>query len=112
MPLVTGAEILVAVGKPGLVSPDPDAIWAGKCADAVNAAITTALNGYVVVADSAAEDELIRCALIDGQGAYMDRDAPQGVLNVGPDGAPVRLGADVLRACRPVIGRYAIPGIG
>lgn len=112
MEFVDADAILTAVGKPGLTDPDPDAVWAGQCADAVNAAIETALNGYDVVADSAAEAELIRCALVDGQGAYMDRDAPQGVLTVGPDGAPVRLRADVLRSCVPVIDRYAIPGIG
>lgn len=82
------------------------------CAGAVNAAIGTALNGYEVAVDSAAEAELTRAALLDGVAAYQAFDAPSGVLTVGPDGAPVRLPVDVLRACRPVIQRYAIPGIG
>lgn len=110
MPLVEGSAILAQAGKGSPTQADED--WADICADAVNAAIETALNGYTVAADSAAEAELTRCALLDGVGAYMDRDAPQGVLMMGPDGQAVRLRADVLRACVPVVARYAIPGIG
>lgn len=105
-----GAAILAQAGKASPSQADED--WADICAAAVNAAITRRLNGYVVVAASAAEAELTRCALIDGVGAYLDRDAPQGVLMVGPDGQPVRIRADILRASEPIVAGYAIPGIG
>lgn len=107
---MTGAAILAQAGKGTPTA--ADTAWADICAAAVDAAITTALNGYTVVALGPAALELTRCALADGVGAYMDRDAPQGVLMVGPDGAPVRLRADILRVSVPVVARYAIPGIG
>lgn len=89
-----------------------DTTWAGLCAAAVNAAAETGLNGYVPAAASNAEAELARAVLLDGIAAYKDRDAPAGVMSVGPDGAPVRLRPDTLRAAWPVIRRYAPPGIG
>jgi hypothetical protein len=85
---------------------------ADLCAEAVNAAITTALNGYTVAIGSEAEAELARSALLDGVAAYQAFDAPSGVLTIGPDGAPVRLPIDILRASWPVVHRYAVPGIG
>jgi hypothetical protein len=113
MPLgyVTDEAILTEV-LGGADPTDAQSDRARICADAVSAAIDTALNGYVVEADSAAESELARSALLDGVAAYQAFDAPSGVLTVGPDGAPVRLPVDILRASWPAIRRYAIPGIG
>lgn len=85
--------------------------WATLCADAVNAAYETALNGYDPASPSAAEDELSRAALLDGIAAFKDLNSPYGILSVGPDGDAVRVGYDVIRAGRPVIDRYAVPGI-
>lgn len=105
-------EAILAQALGSSTPTDANTDRADICAAAVNAAITTALNGYEVEADSEAEAELTRAALLDGVAAYQAFDAPSGVLNVGPDGSPVRLPVDILRASKPAIGRYAIPGIG
>ena len=110
MPWVEGSAILATAGKANPSTADED--WADLCAAAVDAAITTRLRGLVPAAASAAESELLRAAMQDGLGAYMDRDAPQGILTVGPDGSPVRVRPDILRACVPVLERYTLPGIG
>jgi hypothetical protein len=64
------------------------------------------------VASSAAEAELTRSALLDGIAAYKDRDAPHGILSIGPDGEVARTGSDLVRWSAPVVARYATPGIG
>lgn len=110
MALVDGDAVLAQAGITDAEQWQEDR--AGLCADAVDAAITTALNGYTVEADSEAEAELTRAALLDAVAAYQAFDSPSGVLSVGPDGAPVRLPVDILRASWPAIHRYAIPGIG
>jgi len=108
MPYVTGAAILT---QAGVTSPTAaDTAWATTCAAAVDGAITTLLAGVTPSASGTAE--LNRAALMDGVGAYVDRDAPHGILSLGPDGEAVRLGADVLRASWPVLRRYTLPGIG
>ncbi len=105
----SGSAITTAAGK---ASPTADETsWAATCAAAVNSAITTRLNGYTVVASSDAEKELTRSALLDGLEFFRSKDARFGVLTVGPDGDPVRVAVDILWSV-PVIGRYAIPGIG
>ncbi len=107
---VSGTQITTAVG---ISAPTAAEItWAASCAAAVNAAITTRLNGYTAAVASAAESELARAAILDGAAAFRDLDSPHGVLNLGPDGAVVRTGSDVLRASIPAINRYALPGIG
>jgi hypothetical protein len=103
---VSGPDIEAVIGT------GADTAWAATCAAAVNAAYTTALNGYVPASPSDAEDELTRAALLDGVTAYKDRGSPYGILSVGPDGEEVRVGYDVIRAGFPAIYRYAIPGIG
>lgn len=103
---VTGASLVAALGTTGV-----DSTWAATCAAQVNAAITTRLNGYTVAASSSAEAELTRTALLDGIAAYKDRDAPHGILSVGPDGEVVRVGSDIVRWSAPVILRYAVPGM-
>jgi hypothetical protein len=102
----SGSAIVAALGTTGV-----DSTWAAACAAQVNAAIETRLNGYVPAALSNAEDELARTALLDGIAAYKDRDAPHGILSIGPDGEVARVGSDIVRWSAPVIARYAIPGI-
>lgn len=102
----SGSAIVAALGTTGV-----DSTWAGQCAAQVNSAITTRLNGYTVAASSDAEKELTRTALLDGIAAYKDRDAPHGILSIGPDGEVARVGSDVVRWSAPVIARYAVPGI-
>lgn len=111
---VTGALILAQVAGAGAPSTaEADEEWAAKCAAAVNAAIDQRLEGTTVEVGSNAEAELIRAAVQDGAAAYIERKAPHGVLSLGPDGEAVRLGAEVLRVCLPVIGRYhPTAGIG
>ena len=110
---VDGDAIMLAGGKTPDPSPDPgsDQEWADQCAAAVNAAIETMLNGYTVASPSNAEDELTRAALLDGLEFFRAKDARFGVLNVGPDGEPVRVATNLLWSV-PVIARYATPGMG
>lgn len=108
MPYVTGAAILTHVG---VAAPSAeDETWADVCAAAVEAAIAERLDGDTPSAGFTSELEY--SALVDGAAAYQGRDAPHGVLSIGPDGEVVRLGADILRATLPVIRRHTIPGIG
>lgn len=108
-PYVTGAEILTHVGNG---SPSAaDTTWAGLCAAAIEAAIATRLEGQTP--SSGNEDELQVAAVTDGAALYNTRDGPSGIVNIGPDGDVIRLGADSLRALRPVISRiHATAGIG
>lgn len=108
---VTGAEILTAAG---VTAPTADeTAWAGVCAASVQAAIDTRMEGQTIGAGDDVDDELQRSAVIDGVSAYLSKDAPHGILNVGPDGDVTRLGADVLRASLPVIQRHhPTAGIG
>jgi hypothetical protein len=95
----SGPAIVAALGTTGV-----DGTWAATCADAVNAAIETRLGSYTPSAE--ATDELTRSALLDGIAAYKDRDAPHGILSIGPDGEIARVGSDIVRWSRPVIDRY------
>lgn len=110
---VDGDTIMLAGGKTPDVSPSTgdDQWWADICAAAVNAAITTALNGATVASPSDAEDELTRVAILDGLEMFRAKDARFGVLSVGPDGEPVRVATNLLWSV-PVLARYATPGIG
>ncbi len=111
MPYVTGAQILVACGK---TSPSAaDTTWAGLCADAIEGAIAARLDSGAVTPNSAGVDELEVSALTDGAALFNTRAAPHGVLSLGIDGEAVRLGADSLRACLPVLRRiHPTAGIG
>ena len=55
----------------------------------------------------AARQELDGCAL------FNSLSTPHGIASIGPDGDVVRLGADSLRALRPVLARvHTLAGIG
>ena len=107
MPYVTGSGILTHVRKS-----DPtadDTAWAASCAASVEAAIADRLDGLTPSATQI--DRLEVAALQDGAACYVSRNAPHGVLAVGPDGDVVRLGRELLRECEPIL--FAIsPGIG
>lgn len=109
MTYVTGAAILTHVGK---TSPSgADTTWAGLCADAIEGAIATRLEGQTPTAEGVNELEV--AALTDGAALFNTRNAPSGVQSLGPDGDVIRLGADSLRALKPVIARvHATAGIG
>lgn len=103
-PYVTGAAILDAVENTAPSQAETD--WADLVAGAVDGAIVERLGATVPSAEL--EARLALSALQDGMAAYVSRDSPHGVLSIGPDGAPVRLGSDLLRAT----GRVLLPGIG
>jgi hypothetical protein len=109
MAYVTGAQILVHVGK---TSPSAaDTTWAALCADAIEGAIELRLDGETPTAGGVNELEV--AALTDGAALFNSRAAPHGVLSIGPDGDAVRLGADSLRAVSRVITRvHSTAGIG
>ena len=109
MPYVTGTQITTHVGKP---SPSAEEIaWAQKCADAIEGAITTRLEGNTP--DASGVDELEVAALADGAQLFQSKAAPSGVLSMGIDGEAVRLGADSLRAVQPVLRRiHPTAGVG
>ena len=109
MPYVTGAQILTHVGNGSPTA--ADTTWAGLCADAIEGAIATRLEGQTPTADGVNELEV--AALTDGAALYNTRDGPSGIVNIGPDGDVIRLGADSLRALKPVIARvHETAGIG
>ena len=110
-PYVTGDLILVHLGVTDDGPTGPNQVWADKCAAAIEGAIATRLEGQTPSAGN--ESELIVAALTDGAALYNTRDGPSGIVNIGPDGDIIRLGADSLRALKPVIARvHATAGIG
>ena len=111
MPYVTGTQILVHVGKGAGTAEEQ--VWAGKCADAIEGAISARLDAGSITPDASGVDELEVSALTDGAALFNSKAAPHGVLSLGIDGEAVRLGADSLRATLPVIRRiHPTAGIG
>lgn len=109
MPYVTGTQILVHVGVG--TGTAAEIAWAQKCADAIEGAIATRLEGNTP--DASGVDELEVAALTDGAALYNTKAAPNGILSMGPDGDAVRMGADSLRAVKPVLSRiHPTAGIG
>lgn len=106
---VLGTDILTHVNKGSPTA--AETTWAGKCADAIEAAIVTRLEGQTPTTEGT--NELIVAALTDGAALFNSKAAPNGILSMGPDGDAVRLGADSIRALRPVLARvHATAGIG
>lgn len=108
-PYVTGALILAHVRKTDTATADDEA-WSDTCAAAVEEYIAWRLDG--VTPSAGQEDAIRRAALQDGAAAYVERDAPHGILSMGPDGEAVRLGRDIARALIPVLTRVGTVGIG
>ena len=111
MTYVTGTQITTHVG---ITSPSAAEIdWAHMCADAIYGAIATRLDAGAVTPNCAGVDELEVAALTDGAALYNSKDAPNGILSQSIDGQAVRMGADSLRAVKPVISRiHPTAGIG
>ena len=109
MPYVTGTQILVNVGKG--VGTAQEIADAQKCADAIENAIALRLDGETPTAGGI--DELEIAALLDGSALFNALATPHGLASIGMDGDVIRLGADSLRACKPVIARvHSTAGIG
>jgi hypothetical protein len=104
---ITSTDILTQARETSPTAADTD--WAEVCAAAVNGAIGLFMADADTTAYGAAE--LYRAALMDGVGAYADRNAPHGVLSLEVDGSAIRLGADILRASWPVLRRHAPVGL-
>ncbi len=111
MTYVTGTQITTHVG---ITSPSAAEIaWAQKCADAIEGAIAARLDSGAVTPNSAGVDELEVAALTDGAALYNSKASPNGILSQTIDGQAVRMGADSLRAVKPVIARiHPTAGIG
>ena len=103
MSYVTGAQILTHVGKTAPTADDTS--WAGLCAAAIEGAIHARLDAGAITPDASGVAELNVSALTDGAALFNSKAAPHGVLSMGIDGEAVRLGADSLRACLPVLRR-------
>lgn len=111
-PYVTGADVLQHVAASGSPSTDTDDVaWADVCAEAVEGAIASRLDDGAFTPTASQEAQLVAAARQDAAALYVARKAPHGVLNIGPDGDEVRLGAAILRACEPILFRIN-PGIG
>lgn len=91
----------------------PEEEWATLCAAAINAAITTKLNGAIIVTPSEAFDELTASAHIAGAEAYKRREAVFGLTGYGDvDGSAIRVARDYIDGIAPMIARYGRgPGI-
>jgi hypothetical protein len=105
---VTAAAILVRSGAPSSPSPD-DLEFAELCAGAVNAGVDDVLEGATV---TGTEPELLWLASMAGVEAYKRREAVFGITGyVDLQGAAIRVARDYLEAQRPILNRYATPGL-
>ena len=108
MEWTTAAVILARSGASSSPSPD-DQEFAELCAGAVNAAIDSVLVDATV---TGAEPELLWVASMAGVEAYKRREAVFGITGyVDLQGAAIRVARDYVEAQRPILARYATPGI-
>jgi hypothetical protein len=104
----TAAAILTRSGAPASPSPD-DLEYAELCAGAVNAGIDEVLEDAEV---DGTEPELLWLASMAGVEAYKRREAVFGITGyVDLQGAAIRVARDYLEAARPILNRYATPGL-
>jgi hypothetical protein len=109
MEWVTATAILTRSGAPSAPSP-ADLEYADLCAAAVNAGIDDVLEGAGV---TGAEPEILWVASNAGVEAYKRREAVFGITGyVDLQGAAIRVARDYLEAQRPILARYATPGLG
>jgi hypothetical protein len=110
---VTAATILARSGASSSPSAE-DQEYAELCADAVSAGIDDVLED--AIADGSVtglEPELVWLASMAGVEAYKRREAVFGITGyVDLQGAAIRVARDYLEAQRPILNRYATPGIG
>jgi hypothetical protein len=113
----TAAVILARSGASSSPSPD-DAEFAELCAAAVNEGIDHVLEGSVYVnplvePPPPLPSEVVWLASMAGVEAYKRREAVFGITGyVDLQGAAIRVARDYLEAQRPILARYATPGIG
>jgi CMP-N-acetylneuraminic acid synthetase len=104
----TAAVILARSGASSSPSPD-DQEFAELCASAVNAGIDSILEDALVDED---EPEIVWLASMAGVEAYKRREAVFGITGyVDLQGAAIRVARDYLEAQRPILARYATPGL-
>lgn len=108
----TAAAILTRSGASSSPSPDDQAL-AELCASAVNEGIDQVLRDRLADGSvTGTEAELLLLAERAGVEAYKGREAPFGVTGyVDLQGAALRIARDYLEAQRPILARYASPGL-
>jgi hypothetical protein len=111
----TAAVILARSGASSSPSPE-DEEFAQVCADAVNAGIDHVLEGSVyvnpLIVDPPLPPEVVWLAQMAGVEAFKRREAVFGITGyVDLQGAAIRVARDYLEAQRPILNRYAVPGI-
>lgn len=106
---VTGAQVLAFAG---IDSPTADETeWADACAAAVESAITSRLNGAVIVDPSPALDELTVAARLAAAEAFKRKEATFGVTGFSDlQGAAIRVARDYMDGVKPLVDRYRIVG--
>ena len=106
---VTGAQVLAFVG---ITSPSADETdWSDACAAAVDAAITSRLNGGIVPDPSPALDEITVAARLAAAEAYKRKEATFGVTGYSDiQGAAIRVARDYMEGVRPLLDRWRIVG--
>jgi hypothetical protein len=109
---VTAAAILTRSGAPSSPSPD-DLEFAELCAGAVNAGVDDVLEDAIAEGSvTGTEPELLWLAAMAGVEAYKRREAVFGITGyVDLQGAAIRVARDYLEAQRPILNRYATPGL-
>lgn len=101
--------ILARSGASSSPSPD-DQEFAELCASAVNAGIDSILEDAVGVDED--EPEIVWLASMAGVEAFKRREAVFGITGyVDLQGAAIRVARDYLEAQRPILARYATPGL-
>ena len=102
--------ILARSGASSSPSSD-DQEFAQLCADAVNAGIDHILEDAVPPPDED-EPEIVWLASMAGVEAFKRREAVFGITGyVDLQGAAIRVARDYLEAQRPILARYATPGL-
>lgn len=108
----TAAAILARSGASSS-PPQDDLDYAELCAGAVNAGIDDVLVDAIAEGTvTGTEPELLWLASMAGVEAYKRREAVFGLTGyVDLQGAAIRVARDYLEAQRPILARYATPGI-
>jgi hypothetical protein len=105
---ITATAILEGSGAPSSPSPH-DEEWADLCASAINAGIDDVLEGSGV---TGTEPEILLGATYAGVESYKRREAVFAITGyVDLQGAAIRVARDYLEGIRPILARYATPGL-
>jgi RES domain-containing protein len=108
---LTPAQLLAFVGVKTPTQDQTD--WATAVSKAIVAALTQSLNGATIASPSGAEDELNVALLIGGAEAYKRQEATFAQAGYADlEGNAIKFSRDYLDSIKPIINRYAVPGIG